>query len=168
MNSVMKTIVASLLASFIGLSANNAEAGVCENLLRVKEKAVMHLESHREGEPILDVCRVLVQEAERQGVDPALVVAVGFWETGLHLEAKTGSYIGPLAVHRKWCKTKHNACIPCGVGFLKGWRAKSKSWKSALYGYTGGYKKGLSKKAAETKRSHVRRVMKLWSDLKKG
>ncbi len=66
------------------------------------------------------VCMDVVEEAERQGVDPMLAVSVAHVESGFRRGAKShAGAVGPMQViPRFWCKSKPCNYIEAGVRAL--------------------------------------------------
>ena len=115
-----------------------------------------------------EVCMRVELEARRQDLDPEIAVAVAYGESGMRWSPQASKrFIGPMQVGRRWCKAPVQGCIPDGVGYLVRWRAKSSSWREALWGYVGGDTRGLSAKQRARKRKHVKRVQDLVEALKK-
>ena len=67
------------------------------------------------------VCEDVMEEADRQGVEPLLAVAVAWRESALTRNAKSSAgAVGPMQViPRFWCKSKPCDYIEAGVRALK-------------------------------------------------
>ncbi len=94
-----------------------------------------------------DVCEMVVWEAEAQGVDPTLVVALAFHESGLRrfVVSRVGA-IGPLQVmpryYPKDVPRNTRGQIKAGVQILKLRLKKSRDVIRAVAMYNGGNKPG--------------------------
>ena len=108
-----------------------------------------------------EVCVKVAVEARRQGLDPAIAVAIAYGESRLRWRVPGKRYLGPMQVGRRWCKVPEEQCVPDGVRHLLRWRKRSDSWDDALWGYVGGHARGLSARALKRKRRYVARVKEM-------
>jgi len=88
------------------------------------------------------LCRQVVAEAKRQGVDPALAVAIAYHETRIsYIQSDKGAQ-GPLGVIPKYHCPKQGACdlVKAGVSAIVKWQAARKDTCAMLAGYNRGFK----------------------------
>lgn len=98
---------------------------------------------HNVPEDRWDTCVELVDEAERQGVPPNVVVAVAMVESRLNAKAVSpAGAVGPIQVLPKWHCQGRTAVgcnlIETGVSLLKRLRVKYDSWELAWCHYSAG------------------------------
>lgn len=107
----------------------------------------------------VQICEIIIEEADKQGVDSTLAVAVALEETRLTegLKSNKGA-IGPLQVLPKyWCdKRKYCDPIEAGVRALRYYVNHSPEYKDALRKYAG---------AGVRARKYSSRVMRTYSHL---
>ena len=92
----------------------------------------------------LDICRLIIKEARRQGTEPLLAVAVAFKESLFTYTASTQSAVGPMGVVLKYYKCPHedkSLCNPieAGVSTLQKLHdLNSNDWCTPLAKYNAG------------------------------
>jgi hypothetical protein len=137
--------------------------------------------SVRQGEPSASrVCDRVAREARKQGLDPEHAIAVAYSESGFAWNPATyfkdgkrrykSSYRGPMQVHKKYCKSRRDGCVPDGVRIILHWRNKMKTWSGAYGGYVGLYVKELRQKkpkAYARKQAYVEKVSRLVLQIRK-
>jgi len=98
----------------------------------------------------LEVCRAVADEAQAQGVDPALATALSFHESRLSWNATSrAGAVGPLQILPRWssCDSTARGCqLWQGVAHLAGWLKRTPTEREAIGRYNAGYRTPLPEK----------------------